>query len=686
MPIQDSTLRTQAKPIFAAASSYQPASTVGLKAFETKNADRVQFSGKKNTKTKPQSEVPDILPKKSWLEKIKDWFSSLAKWLNPLYVIQRMMAFFNERQAKKVIQNLEKLTPEKMQAYMNEPPLDKISYESFKRPSTGISKASQTFTADHPVMQGHKDWTYLHILEDYGIQWSRFKVTRDAMQNFYDGQGQTLDGVKVDVQPQDQGQHKVKINASANYDVDKLLALGGTGKKGEESAAGGFGEGAKMMALVLLRDYGVKTVTFRSCEWQAEFKLDHPGKAHATKENVRGLMVKLTPLEKPIEGNELEFTTSDESLAETFKGGEKLFYNPKNPIFQHPTYENESGGFKLLEGSKAPGRVYEAGQLRAFGTEGNYDAIPGLAIWSNKKMLDLFDRDRTAIQKYDAERILKTVVGQMSLEETKQGILSLRKLWFHQKQKPEDLVQSKRNDANEAANMLLQAFCEHYKGLANLKPDFLSDGLVAVSSASLAGGGGLLGGLMGGEEESDPLNKLYEAGYIPVHPALEYLGVPSGDSLLASELASKKKLQEDKVTRLTDLTPRQQRQLDVLKEISRVTADTLQRQASVENNSYTKRRLTEQGQELSKIANSPFEMVKLPEGSTEPFKLSQDKSKILVDATRLETMRFKDAYTEMIELLQTEIRTRWYDNEQTELVLDALAPLQQVKTKWTQKD
>jgi hypothetical protein len=643
--------------------------------------DTLHFTGKKNRK---KSEVPSIMKKpNTWLQKIKTWLQNLTKnltkWFNPVYLFNQLFSSFQKREAKKVLSQLQSLTTEEARKIMNEPPLDKISFATPVRLSTGISKASTYFRPEHELMQHHKDYTYLSILEDYGIEWSRFKVARDALQNFYDGQGQTLDGVSIDVKESGSGKHKVKIKASATYDVDKLLALGGTGKKGESAAAGGFGEGAKMMALIMLRDYQVNQVTFRSREWQADFKLEYPGKQHVPNGRTRGLMVKLTPLNPPIEGNELEFETGDESLAETLKDGNQLFYNPKNPIFSNPTYENSTGGFKLLNEPEAPGYIYEAGQLRAFQWEGNYNALPGLIVWSNKKLLDLKDRDRVAIQDDDVKTILEKIVDGMSMEETAQGIRTLRKHWFYQN--PDDLISdgTVRGDDKKAAEMLLEVFCKHYAWLAKAKdedlkknkPAFLPKGLVAIAPSDLAYG----------EDEKAQLEKLLQDGYIPVKPALKHIGVPNGASLLASRNA----LLEDKAKPASNLTPRQHRQVASVGSTLKSLAGWYQ--TSKDDSSYFRK----EQQELSQLSELPVQVVSLPEKDQDNgfMKVSQDGKRILLDKALLDKNTYPQILESVLSMVEEHMRSQnfyFFQDDKLRWITGSLSELQQIKTSWDRTD
>ena len=76
------------------------------------------------------------------------------------------------------------------------------------------------------------------------------------------------------------------------YDWIELVHLGGSTKTESETTAGGFGEGTKILSLVLLRDYGAKKVIFSSQDWELEFYIDKVPHGSYRNEKDRGLFVK----------------------------------------------------------------------------------------------------------------------------------------------------------------------------------------------------------------------------------------------------------------------------------------------------------------------------------------------------------------------------------------------------------
>jgi len=64
---------------------------------------------------------------------------------------------------------------------------------------------------------------------------------------------------------------RVLIRAPQDYDWRELIHFGGTTKQDSETSAGGFGEGLKIAAFILLRDQGAKQVRAASRNWELDY-------------------------------------------------------------------------------------------------------------------------------------------------------------------------------------------------------------------------------------------------------------------------------------------------------------------------------------------------------------------------------------------------------------------------------
>ena len=186
----------------------------------------------------------------------------------------------------------------------------------------------------------------------YGAKtnWSNSKIARDIMQNFYDGNGHTLEGVNIEVTKTPEGKYLVKISGEGNYDYDRLESLGNSSKDGDSSNAGAFGEGTRIVAVNLLARPDTKNIKYTCGEWEMNFgrSSDDIQTADMTQT--------LNKNSQKVKGNYIEFETADEELVKEVLNSKDYFYQPYNKDFQNFDYENEFFGFKLLPNEK--GNIY----------------------------------------------------------------------------------------------------------------------------------------------------------------------------------------------------------------------------------------------------------------------------------------------------------------------------------------
>ena len=243
--------------------------------------------------------------------------------------------------------------------------------------------------------------TSTSISESYAdsVQWDNDKISRDLIQNFYDGHCQTLDGVKFKFEPLQNGIYKVRIEGKSTYAPDKAVFIGESTKRNDPNAAGNYGEGIKMASLKLLRDKGAKNVKIGSNNWQVNYSLENN---NLSDKRVLSYSMEKTPV---YDGNYIEFETEDKNLLEALRTTIGRFYSSSNAHFKCPDFENKFFGFKKLkEGEK--GGLYISGQRFEF--NGNYDGLDKIAFFIKQKppvkVLDP-SRDRTSINESQLEQI-----------------------------------------------------------------------------------------------------------------------------------------------------------------------------------------------------------------------------------------------------------------------------------------
>lgn len=170
--------------------------------------------------------------------------------------------------------------------------------------------------------------------------WSNEKIARDLMQNFYDGNGHTLEGVDLKVKQNDDGTYTIRIDGKGIYNYEHLKRLGGSDKDNPKDA-GGFGEGSRIIAGSLLAK-GTARVRFACKDWQMDFTTAENARTHE-----EGVMRTLTKNEAQLDGNYVEFDTNNKELVEKIMDSKNYFYSPNNPDFRDLDIENEFFGFKV---------------------------------------------------------------------------------------------------------------------------------------------------------------------------------------------------------------------------------------------------------------------------------------------------------------------------------------------------
>lgn len=280
----------------------------------------------------------------------------------------------------------------------------------FEVPMTDSVKITKAKTKSFKNVQ-NKETT---ITADYAdsVQWDKNKIARDILQNFFDGHGQTLDGVKLKFEPIINGKYKVKIEGKSTYTPDKAILLGESSKRDEVSAAGNYGEGLKMTVLKLLKNSGTEEVKIASDNWEVAYNLQN-----SSDYEKKVLTYSLNNTNK-IDGNYIEFETSDKNLLSALRDSINRFYHSGNTDFKCPDFENQLFGIKkLAKGEK--GSIYIAGQKFEF--ENQWEGMDELTVFFKEKPPAEFEylkssseeavfnpsRDRVSINKEDLKKIAK---------------------------------------------------------------------------------------------------------------------------------------------------------------------------------------------------------------------------------------------------------------------------------------
>lgn len=270
------------------------------------------------------------------------------------------------------------------------------------------------------------------ITETYSdsVVWDNDKVARDIMQNFYDGHGQTLDGVRMYFDPLENGRYKVRIEGNSTYTPDKAILIGESSKQNDAKAAGNFGEGLKMTALKILKDSGADNFKVGSDNWNVTWKFM---KGNLNDKRVLGLT--LDKVDR-FDGNYIEFETNNKTLLRSLRNTINRFYHSGNTDFKCPDIENSLIGIKILPEDKK-GALYIAGQR--YQVSNSYEGLKGMTIFLKEKPPAkigeriIFDpsRDRTSLNSEHLKSIASYIAEDKSIpnNELVRIIHSLENFW-----------------------------------------------------------------------------------------------------------------------------------------------------------------------------------------------------------------------------------------------------------------
>ena len=259
------------------------------------------------------------------------------------------------------------------------------------------------------------------------VDWSEEKIARDIMQNFYDGHGNTLDGVRIFMEKTPTGSTRIKISGEALFDYENLQYLG-SGKKIENPYnAGGFGEGSKILVANMIGKGDTQAVKFGCADWELVF------------DSADGIMRRtLTKTETPLEGNFIEFETTNEKLVNSVINSINYFRHSTNPDFADLAYDSRDFGFRFMP--KGKGNIYLTQRFEFDGNGGWDGSVNGINLVFNRKPDPkkfkeitgeaLFaDRDRTFLTNKDIENFTRYFAHDMSDDDLLRTAISSRPLW-----------------------------------------------------------------------------------------------------------------------------------------------------------------------------------------------------------------------------------------------------------------
>lgn len=234
----------------------------------------------------------------------------------------------------------------------------------------------------------------MRYLTDYGVKWTLEKTCRDILQNFYDSNNYTLDGIEVE---KDKSENCVCIRGEIEFEETLVTYIGATTKGEDSESAGGFGEGIKIASLVMPRDFQAAKIEISSKDWIITFVIE--GKkliAYLEKrEFLKGNYIKIYS-----RGN--KFNRALQTIYKVMKKSKDLFYHSGNPDFKEG-FDLDTNEIKirvLKNPKKDKGNIYVNGQRLHYKSSKRWNQLPGIVLCLSKMYVSL-SRDRGAITEED---------------------------------------------------------------------------------------------------------------------------------------------------------------------------------------------------------------------------------------------------------------------------------------------
>jgi len=276
----------------------------------------------------------------------------------------------------------------------------------------------------------------VNLIFDYPVDWSRYKVFRDFVQNFYDSIGHhewskrfsfTIDNLNLKLTAQD-----------VSFSYDWLVHIGASTKRNsEDSYAGYFGEGFKIASLCALRDHGW-SVEMASKDWElqvivTQIKVDN--------RILQSIAYHVWKVDHVKQDTHLWLTPISKSDMEIFNTVLLSFYYKENSLFGKKIWE--SSQVAVYHRSKIPKPYYYPNTFD--------DSGPGI-IFATYQALGSFkyplifclhnyrikDRERGSFYKMDVVKIIEKTVRYLPPFAAMEVLEALKIRWYDRPQKKYD--------------------------------------------------------------------------------------------------------------------------------------------------------------------------------------------------------------------------------------------------------
>ncbi len=294
---------------------------------------------------------------------------------------------------------------------------------------SGKTKENNT-TANHACRSGESTRTRipLNLIFDYPVEWSKYKVLRDYIQNFYDAVSCKDFHDKVTFTLDNKNTFYL-TGLGIGFNYEWLVHIGATTKRDTDIRyAGFFGEGFKMASLCAIRDHNWE-VEISSRNWHLKVVSES---VHIDNRELKSISYEVVINEKTNDDTILTIHPFYENDRDVFLCALYSFYYHENPLIGELIYKNDIMALYYRSDKTKPEdfpyTVKEKGEGIAFAT---YQALGSLSIPLVVCCHDyrLKDRDRKYFSNIDIINMLVITAENLPPKECIILLKMLKKYW-----------------------------------------------------------------------------------------------------------------------------------------------------------------------------------------------------------------------------------------------------------------
>ena len=281
----------------------------------------------------------------------------------------------------------------------------------------------------------------LNLIFDYPVRWSKYKVLRDLIQNFFDSvpreEWSTRFRHRMQHSPSFGGEAVLELGVDGvDFSYDWLIPIGASTKRdGNGEFAGYFGEGFKIAALCALRDFGW-TLEVRSRDWHIRVVTD------TLRVDGRALTALAYDVTQDLPRlSDTSLTIAPFSDSETLDIALLSFFHPNNPLIDEPIWEG--AGAAVYKRSLMP---KPRGYPRTDRGEGEGIVFAGFqALGSFPQPLAFClhdyrsnDRERQNFFQMDVIKVIGQVASRLPSAAAAEVLAALKRYWYDRPRKRYD--------------------------------------------------------------------------------------------------------------------------------------------------------------------------------------------------------------------------------------------------------